>query len=601
MILIFGGTTEGRNAARLCDSAQQPFYYSTKSGSQLIVAAHISMIYGDMCCADIVEFCENHYVKLIVDASHPFATNLHDNISKAARQFCISAIRYDRLSQNVDDEFVDYSDSIDNAIELIRERGYTKLLSLTGVNSSKKLLPILDSVDVRLRIMDRRDSWEVINICGFPIDKLVIYDDNSNDEVLFREISPEVILLKESGDSGSYSKKVALANKLNIDVLVVRRPQLPYYDKIVYGEYGLRRAIDEFMPEYFGLRTGFTTGSCATAASVASLLCSLGIEEDVNEVAFVLPNGEPYSVEVASVERTERGMKATVIKDAGDDPDVTNKLEICSEIILNHGTQSIEIKGGEGVGIVTLPGLGIEVGDSAINEVPRKMITENIRNILRRYDCRCGAEVIITVPQGRETAKRTFNSRLGIIDGISILGTSGIVQPFSSEAFLESIKRQINVVRALGYTSVVINSGAKSERYLKGYYTDIAKECFVQYGNLIGDTLKICEELEVDEVVLGVMLGKAVKLANGDLDTHSKRSFMNREFLVNLLMQSGYGDTIIQRAKDIVVARELWDIIPQNENVFFEKLKDCCYEYCKAVYSRGRIKIVLIKESGELV
>ena len=600
MILIFGGTTEGRSAANICDSAHKPFFYSTKSGNQVVMAAHISILYGDMCCADMVEFCTSNQIKLIVDASHPFASALHNNIAESATILQIPTIRYDRLEQEINSECVRYCDSIDMAIEKIVNSGYKRLLSLTGVNSSKKLLSISDRVDLRLRIMDRSDSWDLIKESGFPIDKLIVYDENSNEEELFNEILPDVILLKESGKSGSYAKKVALATKLNIDILVITRPQLPHYNSIVYGEYGLRRAIDELLPEYFALRTGFTTGSCATAAAVAALLTAIGKEVD-RDILFLLPNGEPLSMEVNTIELTQEGVKATVIKDAGDDPDVTHRLDISAEVILDYDLKEVRVTGGEGVGVVTLPGLGIEVGDSAINKIPHKMITENIAKILKLHNYSCGVRVIVSVPEGKEVAKRTFNSRLGILNGISILGTSGIVQPFSNEAFLESIRRQIDVVKALGYSRIIINSGAKSEGYLKSHYHDTAKEAFVQYGNLIGDTLKVCEEQGINDVVLGVMLGKAVKLANGDLDTHSKRSSMDKEFLLNLSEKSGCGTEVKEMIKKMVVARALWDIIPPERALFFELLKRSCYGHCKSVFSSGNIEIVLIKEHGELL
>ena len=165
---------------------------------------------------------------------------------------------------------------------------------------------------------------------------------------------------------------------------------------------------------------------------------------------------------------------------------------------------------------MTLPGLGIPVGEPAVNKVPREMIT---RELSALYDG--GLDVTISVPGGRELALKTFNPKLGVVDGISIIGTSGIVRPFSSEAFVEALRKEMEVAIAVGVPQIVINSGAKSEQFLRARFPDLQPQGFIHYGNFIGATLSLAAELGISRVTMGIMLGKAVKLAEGNLDTAS--------------------------------------------------------------------------------
>ena len=600
MILIFGGTTEGRIAAATCDTAMKPFFYSTKSGDQKLCASNINILTGDMACADIVSCCKEHQIELIVDASHPFATNLHDNIVEAAKELNIQTVRFDRHS-NDSEQIVRFA-SLDEALTEVRNRAYDRTVALTGVSSASKLLPLVDEKDIFLRIMDRADSWKAIDETGFPHERIIVYDkDNKEkrDSELLQLIdskkgdSKVLLITKESGQSGGFDEKVEMAERLGLDLFVIARPEQPIYSKTVYGKYGLRRAIEQLLPTYFPLRTGFTTGTVATAATIAAAEAAI-TEQMPNEVKVILPNAEPMLLTPHSFAKTSEGVRVSMIKDAGDDPDVTNGIEICAEVKLLPEANRITLKGGEGVGIVTLPGIGIEIGESAINPVPRKMIVDNVTHLMSRLGYNEGIEIVITVPKGRKIAKRTFNERLGIINGISILGTSGIVQPFSNEAFLESIRQHIKIVHALGYKRVIINSGAKSENIIKSRYKDAPNEIFIHYGNLIGDTLSICREEGITNVVLGIMIGKAVKLAAGYLDTHSKRSLMDKEFLIGLAEQVGCDNQTIEKIREMTVARKLWEIVTQES--FFALLTHHCYNTCAQAFDINNLKIELIDE-----
>jgi cobalt-precorrin-5B (C1)-methyltransferase len=375
----------------------------------------------------------------------------------------------------------------------------------------------------------------------------------------------------------------------------------------VYGEHGLRKMIEKLAPGFFELKTGYTTGTCATAATKAALTVLL-TQEPVSEISITLPNGEWIWIAIDSVIFDDKKAIATVIKDSGDDPDVTNGIEIQSTVCLNYLKRGVHLLQGKGVGTITLPGLGLEIGGPAINETPRKMIKREVFKVLRHnqdklpdQNIKIGVDVTISVPKGEDIAKRTFNPKLGIINGISIIGTSGIVKPFSSEAFVNSIRREMQVAKALKCERVVINSGAKSERFVKREYTDLPSQAFIHYGNFIGETIKIAADLEFEYVTMGIMLGKAVKLAEGSLDTHSKKVVMNKSFLIDVANKAGCSDNIIESIQNITMARQLWEIIPSEESKFFSLIIKKCHEVCKPLLPNGELTILLIDEDGRIV
>ncbi len=595
MILIFGGTTEGRIAAEVCDRAGRGFLYSTKSGDQRVVASHAEYISGAMSSEEIGRLIHDRGVTLIIDAAHPYAEVLHQNIADAAALESLQTIRLERRSRGVESPNIEWFESMESAVEHIKSENICDLLALTGVKSAALLAPIAASQRTTLRIMDREESNEIIERVGYPVSQLLYYDfEGRRDEAICRELSIRAILTKESGRSGGFEEKVALAESLGLPLLVVSRPELPHFTRVVYGQHSLRRAIEELEPNYFELRSGFTTGSAATAATLAAVK-AIVTGEILESVEITLPNDELYRIDIERVERTRDGALAVVVKDGGDDPDATHNIEIISTVTLTESSQ-IAIRGGVGVGRVTLPGIGLEVGESAINPVPREMILRNIEPFKLS-----GLEIEISVPEGEKIGAKSFNPRLGIVGGISILGTSGIVQPFSSEAFLESIKRQIDVVKSLGYQEIVINSGAMSERYIKSRNPDLAPQCYIHYGNLIGDTIALAERCGVSRVVLGVMIGKAVKLAAGALDTHSRNVTIDREFLCEVAEKAGCATSTISQIKGVTTARQLWQIIESSEQQFFTLIKECCYTRCKPLLPNGELEIVLISESGELI
>ena len=298
----------------------------------------------------------------------------------------------------------------------------------------------------------------------------------------------------------------------------------------------------------------------------------------------LLPDGETIYVPVSYGEGY-----ASVFKDAGDDPDVTNGLEIQASV---KQSDTFEILGGEGVGTFTLPGFDYPPGSPAINKAPREMIRKNLTAITN-----APLSITISVPEGEDIAKKTFNPRLGIEGGISIIGVSGIVKPFSEEAFIESIRKCMNVAKASGAERVIINSGGKSERFVKALYPNLPRQAFVEYGNYIGETLKIANELQIPQVTLGVMLGKAVKLAAGHLDTHSRKTTMDLDFIQQMLQESGVDIDI----STLTLARELWERIPKEQIQDFTKnIIRHCETYCKPLLPNGTLTILLISDEGQI-
>ena len=593
MILIFGGTTEGRRAAQILEEAGKPFWYSTRSNGQDIEMVHGIRVTGGMNPDEMADFCRKNAIRLIVDAAHPFATELHHNISETAQNLNLQVIRYERQYEPHTEDIC-WCRDYETAILQLKEHGIHRLLSLTGVQTINRLSGYWKENECWFRILDRDTSREMAIREGFPEDHLVYYEHEDTASLIAR-LKPQAILTKESGKSGGFSEKIEAARKSGTPVFVVERPTCSY-ENVVNGPHGLRLKIQELLPDFFELHTGLTTGTCATASAVAVL------EERDDSKKYVLvriPDGEDIEVKIEKIE----GDTATVVKYAGDDPDLTDGLEICAKVRLFdlHDSQRIIIKGGEGVGTVTLPGLGLPIGAPAINETPQRMIRENLLPLLPEGK---GAEVVISVPQGREVGAKTFNPRIGVQGGISIIGTSGIVKPFYSEAWVSSIRKEmavgLEVVRREGLLpEIVINSGAKSEAFLHQRFPKLPLQAFVHYGNFIGETIRIAAELGVSHLVMGVMIGKAVKLAEGNLDTHSRQVTMNRSFIQQMAIEAGLDAS---RIETLNMARELWTLYDEKEMESFGKvILRHCHEHCDALLPNGQLDILLISDQGKII
>lgn len=593
MILIFGGTTEGRAAAEVVEGAGKPYYYSTRGTAQQVECTSGIRISGAMESGQMVVFCREHDIRLLIDAAHPFAGQLHRNVAVASGMLDIPVVRYERSYPPRDAACI-WCDTYEEAVNWLIGHRIKNLLALSGVQTIPKLETYWSQYPCWFRVLARPESKEIAIRSGFPEERLVFFEEGGDEASLLERLHPEAILTKESGESGFFDAKVRAALECNIPVLVIKRPALPEGFYVVTGRNGLRHRVERLLPGFFPLSSGYTTGSCACAAAKSALLTLL-TGQVFGKVEITLPCGEAVELPVYHTGKGTDSVTCSVLKDAGDDPDVTNGCAIQAKVSLCD-CRGVFFKAGKGVGTVTLPGLGLEVGEPAINPVPRSMMMAETEKILAGYAVVKGVVIEIAVPGGEELALKTFNPKLGIVGGISVIGTSGVVRPFSAEAFVATIRKEMQVAKALDCRHVVINSGAKSEKVLRQHFPDLLPQAFVHYGNYIGETLKIAEEEEIEQITMGIMIGKAVKFAEGNTDTHSRNVVMNREFIAGIARESGCAAEICGRINAMPLARELWTILPAD-HPFYTLLVQKCREVAQAFLHDCRLDIFLIPES----
>jgi cobalt-precorrin-5B (C1)-methyltransferase len=306
------------------------------------------------------------------------------------------------------------------------------------------------------------------------------------------------------------------------------------------------------------LRTGWTTGTCASAAAKAATT-TLGTGQIQHVVEVALPDGQRISFPVDDCTFGENQAQAVVVKDAGDDPDVTHGARLTATVRWRE-EPGIELDGGVGVGVVTKPGLGLELGGPAINPVPRAMITQAVGEAVDLS--RNGVTVIISVPDGERMARKTTNARLGIIGGISILGTTGIVRPFSTASWRASVEQAISVLAAQGEDTVVLCTGGRTEKGAMKLLPRLPEVCFVEVGDFTGAALRKAAEHRLSQVVFVGMAGKLTKLAAGVLMTHYTRSKVDLALLADITRAVGGPEDLAAQTGQANTARhaaELWD------------------------------------------
>lgn len=353
------------------------------------------------------------------------------------------------------------------------------------------------------------------------------------------------------------------------------------------------------------LRTGYTTGTCAAAATKAAL-SALVSGDNLPKVNVSLPKDKHIVIDIAWIKFVnEKSVTASVIKDGGDDPDVTNGAEIWSTVSLSESSNKIMIDGGIGVGRVTKPGLGLEIGKAAINPTPLKMINQAIEEILEKQQKnRYGLSILISVPKGEEIAKRTDNPRLGIIGGISILGTTGIVIPYSTASFAASIRQSIDVSIAMGSDSVILTTGGRSEDFARSIFgNSVADHAYIQIGDFIGFSIKQCAIKKIKKAYVIGFIGKLTKMAMGVKQTHVKGSNVDMNFLATLANNCGANNDLVKKIKLANTARHVGELIDQSGlSMFYDVLCEEVYNHLsKDSPSDLKIKIILLDFTGKVI
>lgn len=339
------------------------------------------------------------------------------------------------------------------------------------------------------------------------------------------------------------------------------------------------------------LRKGFTTGSCGAAAAKAALYMLLtgSVKE---EIEIITPGGAVFRTEVKDIFREGNRVRCAVVKDGGDDPDVTTGLHVTAEVRAEEradGTLEIQIEGGPGVGRVTLPGLDQPVGNAAINRVPRQMIEKELSEVAELLDFRGRIRVILSVPGGEAAAERTFNPRLGIEGGISILGTTGIVEPMSTRAILDTIRVELNQRKALGDRIAAVSPGNYGLNFMKetyGYDLNRSVKC----SNYVGDTVDMVREMDFRGMLLTGHIGKLIKVSGGIMNTHSKEGDTRMELLAAGVIRAGGSMDTLRGILNCRVTEEALGIIQAESPALLRKSMESVMD---------RILYYLRKRAGE--
>jgi cobalt-precorrin-5B (C1)-methyltransferase len=345
-----------------------------------------------------------------------------------------------------------------------------------------------------------------------------------------------------------------------------------------------------------GLRTGWTTGTCASAAAKAAAIGLSGTAP--TEVEVGLPGGE--RVRFAVEADAAAPQRCVVVKDAGDDPDCTDGARLTAEVGWGGegGVAASTLTNGAGVGTITKPGLGLPVGAPAINPVPRRMILAALAEVTDRR-----LTVEISVPGGEAMAARTSNERLGIVGGISILGTTGIVKPFSTAAYRASVVQQIDVARAQEVPYVVLATGTRSDRAAQRLHPDLPPVAFVEVGDFTGIALRHAAQVGFDRVEWVGMAGKITKLAGGVMMTHFRRSQVDTALLATVARESGAPDAVIAAATETATARHFYEVCVQARAI--EPLADLCRRAARACRAHtggmAAVEVVMVDFDGEAV
>lgn len=332
----------------------------------------------------------------------------------------------------------------------------------------------------------------------------------------------------------------------------------------------------ELNPKAGQMRRGYTTGTCAAAAARAAALLALGM--DIKEVSVDTPKGIPLILDVLDSKVDGKSSSCAIKKDSGDDPDITNGILVYAKIeLIESDNCEIILDGGKGVGRVTMPGLACQVGEAAINPTPRKMIKNMVTQVFEDLGYEGSAKVTISIPKGEELAKRTYNPKLGIEGGLSVLGTSGIVEPMSEKALIDTIKVEIDVRKALGAEYLVVTPGNYGETFLKAYLKD--KEFYsVKCSNFIGETLDYAESQGFKGILFIGHMGKLVKVAGGIMNTHSKYADARMEIMAAHTAKFGVETKLIEDILGSITTDNAYEAIEAYNSKLVTKVIDSLME-----------------------
>jgi len=351
------------------------------------------------------------------------------------------------------------------------------------------------------------------------------------------------------------------------------------------------------------LRTGYTTGTTATAATKGALY-ALTTGAPAESVTVSLPKGRTATLKIAWTRREiDDKVTCAAIKDGGDDPDATHGAEICSTVSFVESPRHINIDGGKGVGRVTKPGLGLEIGKAAINPVPMKMLEQAVEEVASNQLEHHGVKVVISVPNGEEIAKKTDNPRLGILGGISILGTTGIVLPYSTASFAASIRQGLDVATAMGADTVVLTTGGRSEDFAKAFY-NFPDHCFIQMGDFAGYSMRQCAVRKtLRKVIIAGFIGKLTKMAMGVKQTHVAGSHVDMEFMSLVAADCRAPPNVIEEIRSANTARHVSEIIKQNRIMTY--YDNVCRRVYKQMYEHAkdqlRVEVILFEFDGTVI
>lgn len=347
------------------------------------------------------------------------------------------------------------------------------------------------------------------------------------------------------------------------------------------------------------LRTGLTTGSCATACCVAAAQKLLG-QQEVNTVSITLPRGKTVALTIKAYETVTDCIKTTTIKDAGDDPDVTHGAIIFVKLRL-VSKPGIEFFAGQGVGTVTREGLALAVGEPAINIIPRQMMSENLQHVAEAYKYNGGFSVTVGIEHGESIALKTMNPRLGIVGGLSILGTTGIVRPFSCAAWIASIHQGIDVAKANGINHIAASTGNSSEIAIKNFYhmSDIA---LIEMGDFAGAVLKYLKKTPISKLSICGGIGKISKLANGHMDLNSRVSSIDFDHISTVAKSLGANENLRNKILHANTSVEALQLCQAQQIDLGKCLCEKAYQVARKVVPESvDIEVVAIDRKGHFV